>query len=48
MEYVGPGLAAADLPRGYGWLHHGTLGTVINIGGGGEIWIAGTRVASSE
>jgi hypothetical protein len=39
VEYIGLDLEASDLPRGYGWLHQGTLGTVINIGGEGEIWV---------
>jgi hypothetical protein len=35
VEYLG----AAELPRGYGWLRRGTLGTVVNIGPAGEIWV---------
>lgn len=39
VEYAGPDLGTAELPRGYGWLRRGTLGTVVNIGGAGEIWV---------
>ncbi len=39
VEYIGADLGLQELPRGYGWLRRGALGTVIDIGGAGEVWV---------